>query len=457
MSIYKKCDIRGRFGDELTIHHATRLGMAIASLGDPDKVLVGGDGRTSTAVLKNALICSLINCGCTVIDLGMISTPAFYFARRRLGIQTGVMVTASHNPAEDNGFKIALGELPISPEDINEIARKMEDDSTLCLDKTGILKSYNIMPEYLADLLSLSPHLQGLKVIVDCSNGMASLTAEKVWQSTDADVKIVLNNIDGRFPVHAPNPAVSNNLAYLMNIVTEERADLGICYDGDADRVAFIDDQARVVSNDKVIVLFAQDALKNGAAPIVFDQKCSRIVPESIRKMGGEPILEQSGHTFIKTAFLKHSAPYAGEITGHHFFKEILGDDAIVSSLLFTKILSQSKQKLSSLLKQIPEYAITPEIRIPMNIADINRVLARIESQLESNAHITHLDGLRIEYSDSWCLLRQSVTEQMMTARFEGSTPQALTVIIDQISSVAPELSQFFNQFRKTSREDSNE
>ena len=442
MTIYKNCDIRGVFGKELLLEHANRLGAVLAHLLPSQKsILVGGDGRLSTNELKRVLIESLTREHLNVLDLGLVSTPEFYFARRKLGFQAGVMVTASHNPAEDNGFKITLGDLPITPEEMEQVATLMESGIQATENQVpGRIDSYNILPEYITELKENAPCLDGLKVVVDCSNGMASKAAGLVWQETGAEVSLLLSDIDGRFPVHAPNPANNKNLRYLGEVVLATGAGLGVCYDGDGDRVAFVNEIGQPILNDKVIVTFTREALSQGPAPIVYDQKCSRIVPDAIRAAGGTPIVEKSGHTFIKASFLKSGSPYAGEVTGHHFFSIIQGDDGILASLLFSKLLVSSGENASKWMAAIPEYPITPDIRLPMEPGKIQPLLISVEERLGSLAKVDHLDGLRLEFSNGWCLLRPSVTEPMLTIRIEGVTVNALNGIIEQVCAAAPEI-----------------
>jgi phosphomannomutase / phosphoglucomutase len=454
MSIYKKCDIRGVFGSELRVEHAARLGTALSHLLPPQSpILVGGDGRISTAILKQSLINSLVTEHLHVIDLGLISTPTFYFARRKLNIQAGVMVTASHNPAEDNGFKITLGDLPITPGDMERIGALMETRIPAAKGAPGRVEVYDILPEYLGELIGLAPCLAGLKVVADCSNGMASQAARSVWQETGAEVTFLLSDIDGHFPVHAPNPANNDNLRYLGDAVLKAGADLGVCYDGDGDRVAFMNELGQPIPNDKVIVVFARDALSHGSSPIVYDQKCSRIVPDAILGAGGTPVIEQSGHTFIKTAFLRHKAPYAGEVTGHHFFNTIQGDDGIVASLFIGRLLACSGKKASSWMAAIPEYPITPDIRIPIEPGRVQPIMKAVEDRLGSTARVDHLDGLRLEFLKGWCLIRRSVTEPVLTVRIEGVTQTALNEIIGLVSAAAPELSRFLVGYQKPPEE----
>ncbi len=453
MSIYKKCDIRGEYGVDLTDEHAARLGDAmVCILPDHSTVIVGGDGRLSTTPLKRRLIQSMVQGGLKVVDIGMVSTPVFYFARRKSNISPGVMVTASHNPAKDNGFKITLGELPVTPQEMCRIMALMESSLPAMESQPGYVENRDMLPEYMQELSTLIPHLENLKVVVDCSNGMTSQTARRIWNSTGANVSYLLDYIDGRFPVHPPNPADYENLRELGDAVLSSGADLGVSYDGDGDRVAFVNELGRPISNDKVIVLLARAALSQGPAPIVYDQKCSRIVPDAIRDAGGIPILEQSGHTFIKKTFLDSSAPYAGEITGHHFFKTIQGDDGLYCSLVFAGLLVESRMKASAWIANITDYPITPDIRIPIMPDRIEPILWAIENAVKDQAVADHRDGLRLEFMDGWCLLRPSVTEPMITARFEGINEKALEEIMNQVCSAAPELGSGLSQYRPQNR-----
>ena len=447
MSIYKACDIRGRFGLDLQVEHAARLGAALVAMNRPTKILVGGDGRVSTPVLKAALIDSLLHHGCQVFDLGLAPTPLFYFARRRLGIETGVMVTASHNPAGDNGFKVTLGPLPITPEEMLKLAELMEYTdipphllTTTPPERKGELITLDLIPDYLSFLVEHTPNLTGLKVVVDCANGMAGLVARQVWEKTRAEVTFLLERVDGRFPIHPPNPAEVQNLSLLQQAVVQAGADLGVAYDGDADRVAFVDEKGQVVVNDKVIVLFVRHALHDGPQTVVFDQKCSRIVPDTIRQLGGTPVMELSGHTFIKRAFMTLGAAYAGELSGHHFLRPLEGDDGFGASLVFASIVKESRKSLSGLAEGIPSYPITPDIRLPMDPAAIPALLASLEERLGQEARIVKTDGLRLEFADGWGLVRPSVTEPVVTMRFEGVDQAALRRMLSAVENASPSL-----------------
>ena len=243
MGIYKVCDIRGKFGSEVKPWHAQRLGEAIVAQKKPDKILVAGDGRLSTPALKSALMEGIIRSGGDVIDLGIVPTPLFYFARNYFNIKVGVMVTASHNPAQDNGFKITLGAMPITVDEIRNLAGWMEGSLSPKITRPGKYIQKNMIPAYLDSVGANLPDLSGLKIVVDCSHGVASLVAHQVWDKTGADVTYILDHIDGNFPIHAPNPVNSQNLTLLQETVLAQKADLGVIYDGDGDRVAFVDEK----------------------------------------------------------------------------------------------------------------------------------------------------------------------------------------------------------------------
>lgn len=420
---------------------ALLLGRAVACLIGSESVIVAGDARQSTPPLKQSLVRGLIEGGCRVMDIGCASTPMFYFARRHLGILPGVMVTASHNPPGDNGFKVTLGRLPITPDEMTQLQNLFQREPPFKSKKRGSHEVVDITDAYVEFAWAHITDLNGMRIIVDCANGVASLAARPIWQATNADVVYLFDDLDGTFPNHPPNPAVETNLSALRNQVAQEGADLGVAYDGDGDRVAFVDHRGQTLVSDKAIVIFLQRALKAGPAPIVFDQKCSQIVPETIRSLGGEPIMERSGHTFMKTSFITSDAPYAGELSGHHFFQAIEGDDGIICSLFMAEIVAQAGISLASLAQEIPTYPITPDIRIPMERSRAISVLEQLAIGLSQEAELNRLDGIRAEFDDGWGLARLSVTEPAITLRFEGKTGSALLRIIERFETIATDLS----------------
>jgi phosphomannomutase/phosphoglucomutase len=440
MSIYKDCDIRGKYGMDLMDFHAEKLGQSVIQLKGKVDIIVAGDGRLSTPNLKHKLIQALNTGGCRVLDLGILPTPAFYYARRSLGIENAIMVTASHNPAGDNGFKINLGPLPITPQELQELSQIMEQEQHLTSSSLGQVEHLDFLPTYIQAMQTYAPALPGMRVVVDCAHGMAALVAKPIWQVTGAEMVYLFDRVDGSFPAHAPNPAQPENLIALEEAIQTNQADLGIAYDGDADRVAFVDQSGKPLLNDKAIVLFARTSLEKGPGVVVYDQKCSRVVPETVLSLGGEAYMERSGHTFIKTAFLQKSALYAGEISGHHFFKEIFGDDGIYASLRMAEIILKQGKSLASLSASIPDYPITPDIRLPLSAEVVERVISDLKNGLANEVKITTLDGVRADYEDGWGIARPSVTESAITLRFEGTSQASLKRIMSRFVNVARDL-----------------
>ena len=441
MSIFKACDIRAPYPDELQDHHASALGRAIARLQGPNDVVVAGDGRISTPKLKQLLIDGLLAGGARVIDLGIIPTPVFYYARHRLGINTGVMVTASHNPPQYNGFKLALGELPITEQEMNQLREIMASIDIRSAGKAGKKISINILPDYLAFAAKQVVSCPNLRVVVDYGNGMGALTGPSLWEYCGAEVIPLFDEINGWFPNRPPNPSMPRHLTHLSQIVRTRHADLGVAYDGDADRMAVVDETGQFVSMDHVIALFSRHLLQAAPAPVVYDQKCSKLVPEVIRAAGGKPIMEKSGHTFIKTTFLKKSAIYAGELSGHHFFRSLpQGDDGVMASIFFAAMLAQSGLPLSGLWQALPNYPNTPDIRLPMPLQQADAVLAQLVRAFTGKAKLSFLDGVRVEFENGWGLARKSVTEPLLTLRFEGEDRDALREIIADFENAAPSL-----------------
>ena len=442
MSIFKACDIRAPYGTELQDTHATALARAIVLEHGATEVLVAGDARPSTPSLKHHLIAGLMAGGCRVCDLGTVPTPVFNFARERLGVPVGVMVTASHNPPEHNGFKIALGKLPITPAELQELGSRMEAGAHPP-SAVGEYRRHDILPDYLAFTEGRLEACRDLRVVVDYGNGVGALTGPTLWGARGAKITTLFEVVDGNFPNRSPNPAVAGNLTALSQAVRECEADLGVAFDGDADRLAVVDERGRVVPNDKVIALFARDRLHRGPEVVVYDQKCSRAVAEAVRELGGEAVLERSGYTFIKTTFLQRRAIYAGELSGHHFFRELpQGDDGVIASLFFAGMLARSGRPLSALVAELPDYPITPDIRLPMPSLEAELILTQLREGLASAARLSLLDGVRAEFPTGWGLARRSVTEPLLTLRFEGENPTALRHIVALFREAAPGLAE---------------
>ena len=436
MSIYKECDIRGIYGKELKQSHAYEIGRAIGTILQGKRIVVCGDVRVSTPVLKASLIKGLLQSGADIVDIGMMPTPVFYFAAQFLKADGGVTVTASHNPPQYNGFKIILGEMPITPEDIERI-KEMVDNKRYS-EGQGKTQTADVLEEYIA-YVKKRIGKSNLKVVVDAGNGCTSLLAPRMFREFGCRVEELFCEYDGTFPNRDPNPAVYSHLKALQGRVKKTGADLGVAFDGDGDRVVFVDDMGRVVTSEESLCVFADEYLKNRPSSVVFDLKSSSILKRQIQKNGGRPIMEKSGHAFIKRTFLNNNAVLAGEISGHFFFGEIGRDDGIYAALKMSEILTKKSERFSEILSRIPKTLITPDIRIHWKYSERDALLKKVKG-LGNDGEISLLDGVRIEFPFGWILVRKSVTEEGITIRIEADDLEKQKVIVDKLLKAIPEL-----------------
>jgi phosphomannomutase/phosphoglucomutase len=448
MDIFKACDVRGIYGQELTEDVAHRLGHAVGDIMRGKRLVVGGDLRLSTPALKQALIGGLVEAGGHVLDVGVVPTPSFYFAIRHLEADGGVMVTASHNPAPYNGFKINLGPSPVTEAELAEIERRVEAGQFS--PGVGSATPVEIMPVY-EDFIQASfvGAAGGLRVVIDAGNGSASRVAPHCFRRLGYQVIELFCEPDGRFPNRAPNPALPENLSALRARVPEAGADMGVAFDGDGDRVVFTDEKGQPVESEVSAVLIARRVLTDKPGrPVIYDLKCSSIVAEEVRRLGGVPIMERSGHAFIRAALIHEGAAFAVEISGHFFFAELEGDDGLFAALSFARLVAESGRSLSDLVASVPRYPITPDIRIPYQ-GDMEALLAQA-SRAFSDYEVNTLDGVRVEFPDGWGLIRASVTEPLITLRFEARTWERLAEIERLFVSRLPELAASYPRERLT-------
>jgi phosphomannomutase / phosphoglucomutase len=447
MSIFKACDIRGRYGSELTAPVAYQLGRAVGAELAGRSVVVGGDVRPSTAGLKPPLIDGLVVAGCHVLDLGTLPTPAFYFAKDLLGAAGGIMVTGSHNPPGDNGFKLCLGPWPVTETELARVAERMAGND-LPARAGGSVETRDVLPAYRASILDRFPDNSPLRLVLDAGNGCYSQIAPALLRALGHTVIELFCEPDGTFPNRSPNPAVAANLSALTAAVVAYGAQLGVAYDGDGDRVVFVDELGQVIDSDRSIVLLARDLLmrRSPDSPytneVIFDIKCSSIVPEQVRAAGGQPVMEKSGHVFIKTALLRRRALFGGEISGHMFFGELGGDDGLFATAVMLRMLAGTDRSLASLAAAIPRYPITPDLRLP---CPPERAAALVEAACaafvgDPTCEFSMLDGVRLTWPDGWALIRSSVTEPLITLRFEAHSVERLrhiqAVLADRVPGI---------------------
>jgi len=434
MKIFHACDIRGIAGTELTNDIAHKIGLAVGVKLAGQKVVVGGDIRLSTPVLKDIMIKALVESGCEVVDIGTVATPVFYYALKVTGGTGGVMVTASHNPGPYNGFKLVLGPSPISEDDILEIKQMVENG--VSVSGSGTVQKRPIIDEYIAYTAKLA-QTSKLRVVVDAGNGATAEIAPALFRQLGYDVVELYCQPDGNFPNRSPNPALPENLQGLGEAVRQSGASLGVAFDGDGDRVAFVDENGRPVDNDDIIVVVARYYLEQEPGTIIYDAKCSMVAPEQIIKAGGRPVMARAGHTFSKAAFIREKALFAGEISGHFFFRELGYDDGMFAGLKVCEFVARHGS-LAELVDGIPNYILTPDIRIPYKGTDKDAVLDVVAEKLATHCP-NRIDGVRIDFNDGWGMIRASVTEPLFTLRFEAKSQERLQEIIKILLSALPE------------------
>lgn len=429
MSIYKDCDIRGVYGTELTARDGYLIGRGLSTLHENATFLVGGDYRLSTPELKAALIGGLTAGGARVSDLGALPTPAFYFALAHEKATGGCMVTASHNPAKYNGVKFMLGDRPVTRETIDRLQRAVEGGTYR--EGEGAVAPLEVKDGYLADLGKRVYLERPLRVALDAGNGAMWDMAPEAFRRAGCEVIPVFCEPDGRFPNRSPNPADYEVLTALRETVVRERADFGAAFDGDGDRVVFVDEMGAPLASERAMALFIRHLLKDRPAPVVYDQKASSVVEKAVREMGGAPVMERSGHTFIKRRFLELNAPFAGEVSGHFFFGTLGYDDGLYAALLMAQMLLGAGAPLSEMAADITCPPITPDLRIFCPYDGQDDFLEKMAA-IGKDGTITRLDGVRVAYPEGWILFRKSVTAEQITIRAEAQTKEALAALLEK-------------------------
>lgn len=417
MSIFKACDIRGIADRDLTNDVATRIARALGVKLTGKTVVVGGDIRHSTPRLKEIMVRELTESGCHVKDIGIVATPVFYYAIDTLGADGGIMVTASHNSAPNNGFKMVFGSLPITEEDVQEVRRMTEAGEVVRAD--GTCEEVSVIDAYQEAMAGLAAH-GTVKVVIDAGGGATSHIAPVLFRLCGYDVVELFCDIDPDFSNRPPDPSIPANLALLGEAVRAHGAQLGIGFDGDGDRAGFVDETGRAIDNDKMLVLLAEEFLSKEKGAVIYDAKCSMLVPEGIRRAGGRAVMARAGHTFCKAAFQRENAVFAGELSGHFFFRELGHDDGMFAGLKICEMV-EKHGSLARMADRLPSYILTDEYRVKADDYDMPTTLDKIAEQL-ADYQPNRIDGVRIETEDGWGMVRASVTQPIFTLRFEGKT-----------------------------------
>ncbi len=452
-AVFRAYDIRGIIGEQLDDDAFYSIGRAIScrlsALGRT-KIFLARDGRLSSDHLAAALKQGLLDSGIHVVDLGAVPTPMMYFATYVKGFDSGLMVTGSHNPADYNGIKMVLAGTTLAHGDIDAIFNLVEEGTSVA--GQGECEAVDITDEYVQRIVSDIQLQRPLKVVVDCGNGIAGPMITRVIRALGCEVVPLYCDVDGRFPNHHPDPSVEANLVDLKAAVLASKADMGLAFDGDADRLGIVTERGETILPDRFMMLFARDVLqRNPGATIVYDVKCTANLAHVIEKAGGVARMSPTGHSLVKRIMKEEQAALAGEMSGHIFFKDRWYgfDDALYSACRLLEILSQSSQTVGTQFDSIPNSVNTPEIKIP--IADEHKFgfMQRFcDFASFDDAEIIRIDGLRVEFAQGWGLLRASNTSPCLVARFEAqdeaSLQQIMAIFKAQIAAVDGHLAVSF-------------
>src|SRR5919107_5370471 len=432
-SIFRQYDVRGLVDRELTPEFARALGRAFTSaaherLGQPAVIAVGRDNRPSGDALARGVRRGITEAGGTAIDVGMLPTPALYFAVSALGTDAGLQVTGSHNPPEFNGFKMVLAGEAFHGEEILELweiimaerwksgrGKETADGSVLQRYRDGIIRRHRLE--------------RPVRAVVDCGNGVGSLIAVSTLQGLGAEITPLFCESDGSFPNHHPDPTVPENLVDLQAEVRRTGAELGIAFDGDADRIGAVDETGEIIFGDQLLVIFGRDAvLRFGAGtPVIFDVKCSEVLPKALSQAGATPVMWKTGHSLIKAKMKELNAPLAGEMSGHMFFGgDYLGfDDALFAAARLLEIVSRQPFGLAPLLADLPRTFATPELRVDTVEDEKFELVERAAVHFATQYPVNTIDGVRITFPKGWGLLRASNTQPVLVMRFEATDQAA--------------------------------
>ena len=438
--VFRQYDIRGVVGRDLDAAFAEALGRAFGTFvarrrggGAAPSVAVGRDNRLTSDELADALRRGLASAGARVVDVGTVPTPALSFAAAHLGTDAAVQVTGSHNPPDYNGFKLTLDGGSLYGDAIQQLRRMVQEEDFDASE--GLIEEREILPTYISAISARFEVQRPVKVVVDCGNGAGSLVAVDLLKAMGPQVEVVplYCESDGSFPNHHPDPVVDANLADLVEEVQRTRADLGIAFDGDADRIGAVDDRGRIVRGDTLLLLFGLDLVgRRGAGEkVVFDVKCSQLLPEVLEAEGGVPVMSATGHSLIKKRMKEEGALLAGELSGHIMFGEdYYGfDDALYAAALLISILSRMEEPLSSRLDHFPTYHSTPELRYPTSEEAKFDVVRRAVEHFRASHEVIDVDGARVLFGDGWGLIRASNTEPVLVGRFEARSEERLEEI----------------------------
>ncbi len=439
-TIFRQYDVRGIVGTDLTEEVAYGLGRGYAAYldthGIKGAVAVGRDNRPSGDALRDALVRGLTECGVDVVDVGVVPTPLLYWTLHHEPVVGGIQITGSHNPPEYNGFKMCVGTGSLHGEEIQVLYRLIVGGVFPTGD--GAVRHVPVIDRYVSDIAArvgriTRPDGSTLRVVYDCGNGAAALVAPQLMSALGIDGIGLFTESDGTFPNHHPDPTVPENLEDCISTVKASGAEIGVAFDGDADRIGVVDRDGRIIWGDHILILYARDVLaRTGAGqPIIFDVKCSQALMDGIEQAGGVPVMWKTGHSLIKDKMKEMHAPIAGEMSGHMFFTESFygHDDALYAAARLLRIIADSGKRIDELLADVPPFVSTPELRIDTDEESKFAIVARAAAHFKATHEVIDVDGVRVLFGDGWGLLRASNTQPVIVARFEASSAERLAEI----------------------------
>jgi len=448
--IFRANDIRGVAYKDLTEEVVIKLGKSLGSealeRGVKDFV-IGRDGRLSSPDMYEWLSGGVLSTGCNVINIGIVTSPMFYHSTFVLESASGVVITGSHNPGEYNGFKVVFNNQSTSSEEIVSLKKRILNNDF----KTGegLCRDEDIKESYINEIISSVKLNKQLNISIDCGNGSAGIIAKEVYERLGCNVRELYGDLDGQFPNHHPDPSKVENMLDLIKDVEENQSCVGLAFDGDADRLGVISPKGEIIYPDRQMILFANQVInESSAAKIVFDVKCSKLLPDEILKLGGEPLICKTGHTFIKQKIRETNAQLGGEMSGHIFFNDRWKgfDDGIYAGARMLEIIASEDTK--DIFSELPNMVSTPELNVPTSDEGKFYLVEEFIKKTDfSNAKIIDIDGIRVEYEKGWGLLRASNTSPVLVLRFEAETEDDLnnikTIFYENLKRIEPDIENF--------------
>ena len=439
--IFRQYDIRGIVGRDLTPEAARAIGGAYAAYlrehrdGSSQRlgsIAVGRDNRPSGPELRDALVEGLTRAGADVVDIGVVPTPLNYWSLHHLDVVGGIQITGSHNPPEYNGFKVSVGKDSMHGAEIQRLYEIIRSGNVPS--GKGTVRAENVIEPYVDDVVRRIGKLsRPIKAVYDCGNGAGALVAPALFGKLGLTSRGLFCESDGTFPNHHPDPTVPENLEDLIAAVKKDNAEIGVAFDGDADRIGVVDETGEIVWGDRILIIYARDVLaRTGKGqPIIFDVKCSQALPDAIQRAGGKPIMWKTGHSLIKDKMKETHAPLAGEMSGHMFFSEgFYGhDDALYGAARLLRIAADSGKTVRELLADVPNFVSTPEIRVEVPEERKFGLVDKAVAHFRSEHDVIDVDGARVLFGDGWGLIRASNTQPVLVARYEASSAQRLAAI----------------------------